>query len=141
MMIFASLSVAYADVAIYPRSRPQPEIPQPVTATVTSDKRLVLRFTFPAPCDYKYQLIDNRTGEEIHSGKGSCENGNALEILNLNNRIKVGENHFRLKIHAHKFKEQTRFGTKIKRGEMDLIKNIVLTRGDTGRVSVDIYDD
>ena len=140
MMIFASFSVVYADVAPYPRPRPpKPEISQQITASMTSDNHLLLRFAFSAACDYKFQLNDT-AGNKISSGKGSYTSGNALEVVNLKNRLEVGENSFLLKIQAYNFKEQTRFGEKIKRGENTLTKTVIVTKNSGGELSVDIYD-
>lgn len=141
LMIFASLSVVYADVAPYPRPRPpRPEVSQKITASINSDNRLSLKFKFPAACDYKFQLTDTSTGNKIHSGEGVYTSGSAIEVLDLQDRLDVGENNFMLEIRGYNFKEQTRFGKKIKRGEIELVKLVVITQDSSGELSVDIYD-
>lgn len=132
-MIFASLSVVYADAALPPRPRNvQSDF---LTADIDDDGQLTLKFSFSAACDYEYQLIDRWEGskEEIHrnevkSGKGSYKVGDVVEeVVNLKNRIMPSrKNYFVLKVHLSNIKEKTRFGSKVRRGKIDVTKTIII---------------
>lgn len=139
VMIFASLSVAYADVAFPPRPRPENQL---VTIRPDDSGKLYLKFNFPDECLYKYQLVDKKTGGELHSGEGSYKAGDTVEdIADLDGRLSVGENYFLLNIQMYNVVEQTRFGTKIRQKPVHLTKTIVIERTALGKISdFFIYD-
>lgn len=146
VMIFACFSVAYADVAPYPRprpdSRPRPLI-QRVTADVTADNKLSLEFRFSAACDYEYQLIHQATGNEIYSSTGEYDYdlGNVDEVVNLDNFLTEGQNYLLLKIRCYNIKEQTRFGSKIKRDKLNITKTLVISKDSDGKITnVRVYN-
>lgn len=146
-VVFACLSVACADVALPPRPRNvQSDF---VTADITDDGELSLKFKFPYECKYEYHLIDvwrNSDEEicrkEILSGKGKCKSGKTVEgLVNVENRLRFGRNFFLLQIQLSDIKEKTRFGTKTRRDKEDLTKTIVVWLGTWGRIyDLRVYD-
>lgn len=154
-IVFASLSVAYADVARPPRPphpihRPHPTPPpqhkvsqtQFVTVKVDNFGKLVLRFTFPADCNYKYQLFDKESGEKIKSGKFSYRTGKTVErVVDLNERLTDGKNSFLLKIQMSSITEQTRFGKKIWRDKVKVAKELVIRKNNQDqKYNVRVHD-
>ena len=142
VMMFACLSVAYADVAPYPRPRPELSETQFVTAEINNFGKLSVELEFPYDCSYKYRLVDKNTGKEILSGKGKYTEGDTVEeSANLLGRLSVGENFFVLTIETFDIKAQTRFGTKTRRDKYTAIKTLVVTKNLHGKpYKVQVYD-
>lgn len=140
VMMFMSLSVACADVALPPRPRNvQNDF---ITADIDDDRKLTLKFEFPAACDYEYQLIDRWEDNEkkihyneVKSGSGSCKAGDVVEeVVDLSNRIMGGKNYFLLNIQLSNVKEETRFGVKVRHGKSEIKKTIVISKTIWGKI-------
>ena len=146
-MVFACLSVACADLPLPPRPRNvQSDF---VTADITDEGELSLKFEFPYECKYEYHLIDvwKDSKQEIHreeilSGKGKCKSGEIVEdLVNVKERLRFRRNFFLLQIQLSDIKEKTRFGTKTRRDKEDVTKTIVVSLGSWGRIyDLRVYD-
>lgn len=139
VMIFAVFATVYADVAPYPRPRPRPES-QIVTAQVNNNDELTIQISFPDTCDYKYKIFD-ASGELVKSGKDFREAGDTADIVVYSDdKFVAGEKKFYvLKLTLFDIREETRFGEKIKRGEKNFTKTIVLEKN-SGKSSVKVYE-
>ena len=139
-MVFACLSVAFADVALPPRPRDVQS--SFVTADITDDGKLSVEINFPYECGCKYRLVDKNTGDEIFSDEGTCDAGDIVtDSADLRERLSVGENFFLLTIEMFDIKAQTRFGTKTSRNKNVVTKTIVVTKNLYGkRYNLRIYD-
>lgn len=133
VMVFASLSVAYADVAPYPRPRTTINS-QFVTVSINKCGELTLEFNFDADCDYDYQLVEKDTETTIHVGAGSYKAGDTLKnVVDLQDWLANDKEYFLLNIRLTNIVEQTRFGKKI--------SNSVVTASKTIRVMKFRYGD
>ena len=142
VMMFASLSIACADVALPPRPRPVVEN-QFVTIDKDVYKGIRLEFNFPAECDYEYQLIDKATGDKISSDNGSySDDYSKTYYLGLHKYLKgTCERKFLLKVQVSNVKEKTRFGVKIRKDKFNITKTIVVEADDEdGIINLNVYD-
>ena len=142
-ILFASLSVAYADVAPYPRPRPHREVTQTQIVTTSIDNlgKLSMKFTFPAACDYEYQLVDRQTGVALKSGKGAYQNNTVEDVADLSSRLGNEKNYFVLKIQMSNVQFKTRFGTKILSDKSVVTKIILVEKGSSDNVyDLRVYD-
>ena len=154
-VVFACLSVACADVALPPRPRNvQSDF---VTADITDDGELSLKFKFPYECKYQYHFVEvwKDSDKEIHhteifSGAGKCKAGDIVEDgADLRRRLSGGEhnifggkhNFFVLTIETSDIKAKTRFGTKSRRDKEEITKTIIVSRGAWGQIyDFGVYD-
>ena len=142
-ILFASLSVAYADVAPYPRPRPHHEVTQTQIVTTSIDNlgKLSMKFTFPAACDYEYQLVDRQTGVALKSGKGAYQNNAVEDVADLSDRLGNEKNYFVLKIQMSNVQFKTRFGIKILSDKSIVTKTILVEKSSQNETySLQIYD-
>ena len=137
-MLLACSSIVYADAARPPYPRPRPDITQNQLVQMNIDDRgkLYINFTFPAACDYNYQLVDKKTGIALTSGAGSYKTGEILKdvVADLKDRLDSEKNYFLLKIQMSNIQEQTRFGKKIRRDKVDVTKTVLVKRGSRDKV-------
>ena len=147
VIMFAGLSVAYADVALPPRPRNVKS--DFITVDVDNDKNLSIKFEFPYECKYEYRLVDVWEDskqvihrDEILSGKGKYKSGNIVEdTVNLKDNLLIGSNIFVLTIEMSDIKEQTRFGVKTRRGTEKVTKTILIQHGTWNRTyGLRVYD-
>lgn len=124
VMAFACLSVAYADVAPYPRPRTTIKS-QFVTASINEYGELTLEFSFDADCDYDYQLVEVDTKTKIHSCAGSYKASDTLkDVVDLQDWLADDKDYFLLNIRFTNIVEQTRFGKKISNSVVKASKTI-----------------
>lgn len=147
VMIFACLSVAYADVALPPRPRNvQSDF---ITADVDDNRKLSIKFNFPSECIYKYQLINRwkKSDEEIKyltvkTGEGTYKPGDTVEeVIDLEHWLMDWDEIFVLRVQMYNVVEQTRFGTKIRQKTVRSTKTILIRTGSWKRIyDLRIYD-
>ena len=145
VMMFACLSVAYADVPVPPR----PDINRDpfVRADINKRGKLTLEIEFFSDWNYKYWLVDKNTGEKIssHDTKGLPRPPHGTssfhDSVNLRDRLSDGENYFLLTIEIYDIETQTRFGIKKRRDNITWTKTIVVEKNSADNsYSVRVYD-
>ena len=141
VIIFASLSVAHADIAFPPRPPSKAES-QFVTISTDDQNNLYLQFNFPAACNYKYRLLDKRTEKEMLSGEGSYKTSDSIkDVVDLSERLSRGKNYFLLNIRLSDIREETPFGVKARNSECAIKKIIVIRTVFDKIYDFEIYDD
>ena len=140
VMMFACLSVAYADIAPYPRPRPNVDN-QDVTATIDDSGNVSVKIRLPYECRYKYRLVYFDTGAKIFSGKGKYKSGDTItKSANLRDKLSDDKNYFALTIEMSDIQTQTRFGTKTRSDTITWNKTLLVEKISDGKFyRVNVY--
>ena len=142
-LILFTFSAAYADVAPYPRPRPQPHNigVKIVTAKITKDNKLLLKFKLPAACDYKYKIYDTDSEEVIKLDEGSYDgNKTVTATVDLPSLSRGEQRYYEVNVRMYNLREQTRFGEKITDSVRDVTNTIRFQRDCEGNdIDVRVY--